>query len=69
MAIHNHDPRTPDPEPAPWELPVPFDDRQLPSFPAWVLPGWLRDFVLAESTATQTPHDLAGLLALAVLST
>jgi hypothetical protein len=30
------------------------------------LPGWQRDFVLAEATATQTPPDLAATLVLAV---
>jgi replicative DNA helicase len=34
-----------------------------------VLPGWLGDQVAAVTTATQTPPDLAGMLALAVLAT
>jgi replicative DNA helicase len=34
-----------------------------------VLPGWLGEYVAAVATATQTPSDLAGMLALAVLAT
>lgn len=41
----------------------------LPAFPVDVLPDWLRDEVSAIAEATQTPDDLAGMLALAVLST
>ena len=40
-----------------------------PAFPVEVLPGWLGDYVAAVATATQTPPDLAGMLALAVLAT
>jgi hypothetical protein len=39
------------------------------AFPVEVLPGWLGDYVAAVATATQTPPDLAGMLALAVLAT
>jgi replicative DNA helicase len=53
-----------------WELPVPFGATGLvPTFPVEVLPGWLSDYVAAVATATQTPPDLAGMLALAVLAT
>jgi replicative DNA helicase len=41
----------------------------LPTFPVEVLPGWLGEYVAAVATATQTPPDLAGMLALAVLAT
>ena len=41
----------------------------VPSFPVEVLPGWLGEHVAAVATATQTPPDLAGMLALAVLAT
>ena len=41
----------------------------LPAFPVEVLPGWLGEYVAAVATATQTPPDLAGMLALAVLAT
>ena len=51
---------------AAWEPPVPFHEFCLPVFPTAALPGWLQAFVEAEATATQTPRDLAGLLALAV---
>jgi replicative DNA helicase len=53
-----------------WEPPVPFGAAgQVPPFPVEVLPAWLGDYVAAVATATQTPPDLAGMLALAVLAT
>jgi hypothetical protein len=50
----------------PWPEVAAFDDYDLPQFPIEALPRVLRDWVTAESHATQTPPDLAGLLALAV---
>ncbi len=50
----------------PWDPPGPIDRPRLPSFPAVVLPEPLRAWVIATAEATQTPPDLAGLLALAV---
>jgi replicative DNA helicase len=41
----------------------------VPAFPVEALPGWLGNYVAAVATATQTPPDLAGMLALAVLAT
>jgi replicative DNA helicase len=53
-----------------WALPVPFGATAgTPAFPVEVLPGWLGEYVAAVATATQTPPDLAGMLALAVLAT
>jgi replicative DNA helicase len=53
-----------------WEPPVPFGAAGgVPAFPVEVLPGWLGEYVAAVATATQTPPDLAGMLALAVLAT
>jgi replicative DNA helicase len=53
-----------------WEPPIPLGAvGTLPAFPVEVLPGWLGDQVAAVATATQTPPDLAGMLALAVLAT
>lgn len=46
-----------------------FDRFDLPEFPTDALPSPLREFVLAVAEATQTPPDLAGLLALAVAGT
>jgi|CXWL01.1.fsa_nt_gi hypothetical protein len=51
-----------------WEAPIPFESFRLPSFPADALPSWLRRFVEGESLATQTPPDLAAMLALAALA-
>ena len=53
-----------------WAPPIPFGvGGELPSFPVEVLPAWLGDYVAAVATATQTPPDLAGMLAFAVLAT
>lgn len=52
----------------PWPKIVPFDAMDLPDFPTHSLPDTLRQWVEEESHATQTPADLAGLLALAVCS-
>jgi replicative DNA helicase len=53
-----------------WTPPIPLGVAgDVPAFPIEVLPGWLGDFVAAVATATQTPPDLAGMLALAVLAT
>ncbi len=50
---------------APWETPVSFQSHRLPPFPTVSLPTWMRQLVERLSVATQTPPDLAGLLALA----
>ena len=53
-----------------WEPPISFGAAgEVPAFPVEVLPGWLGEYVAAVATATQTPPDLAGMLALAVLAT
>ncbi|MBF6046384.1 DUF3987 domain-containing protein [Streptomyces sp. NRRL B-1677] len=56
--------------PETWEDPIPLTGRrERPAFPAHVLPTWMRDFVAAVAEETQTPVDLAGSIALAVLAT
>jgi hypothetical protein len=52
-----------------WQQPVPFEERSVPDFPADVLTPWVREWVLGESEATQTPVDLPGMLSFSVLST
>lgn len=52
-----------------WEPPLPLGTAALPPFPLDALPPVLRAFVAALAVATQTPPDLAGLLALAALAT
>jgi replicative DNA helicase len=53
-----------------WAPPIPFGATgNVPAFPVEVLPAWLGEYVAAVATATQTPPDLAGMLALAVLAT
>jgi replicative DNA helicase len=52
------------------EPPMPLGTTGVvPAFPVEALPGWLGEYVAAVATATQTPPDLAGMLALAVLAT
>lgn len=51
-----------------WLEVVSFDVLDVPEFPTRALPDVLRQWVEAESHATQTPADLAALLALAVCS-
>jgi hypothetical protein len=56
--------------PGGWQPPIPLGAAgALPPFPIDVLPGWLGQYVAAVATATQTPPDLGGMLALAVLAT
>src|SRR5262249_54345738 len=51
-----------------WDLPLTFSEFHVPPFPLFTLPTWLREFVGAESVATQTPADLAAMLGLDVLA-
>lgn len=51
-----------------WDTPIPFDDFDLPMFPTDTLPEWLRNFVIAEARATQTPPDLTAMLGLSVIA-
>src|SRR5262249_54019473 len=54
-------------EPPPWPEPMPLDGTPLgPPFPAECLPSWLGGWVEEEARATQTPPDLAAMLALAI---
>jgi replicative DNA helicase len=64
------DTRTAAPGERRWEPPIPVGAAgEVPGFPVEMLPGWLGEYVAAVATATQTPPDLAGMLALAVLAT
>lgn len=52
-----------------WDPPLPLDGHgALPPFPVHVFPNWLRDQVASVAQATQTPVDLAGMIALSVLA-
>ncbi|KAF0170062.1 MAG: DnaB domain-containing protein helicase domain-containing protein [Limisphaerales bacterium] len=55
--------------PEPWGTPIDFNDYSPPAFPTRALPEYLRAWVEAESEATQTPADFAGVMALAVIAT
>ncbi len=57
-----------DGETRPWEPPVPFHEFHLPPFPTDALPGWLREYVEASATETQTPPDLPAMVSLGALS-
>jgi hypothetical protein len=51
--------------PPPWEDYIPLGPEYIqPAFPLDVLPSWLRNWCEAEAVATQTPLDLAAVLAL-----
>jgi replicative DNA helicase len=64
------DTRTAAPGERRWESPIPFGAAgEVPGFPVEILPGLLGEYATAVATATQTPPDLAGMLALAVLAT
>jgi replicative DNA helicase len=53
-----------------WSPPIPLGVADVvPAFPVDALPSWLGEYVTAVATATQSPPDLAGMLALAVLAT
>jgi hypothetical protein len=53
-----------------WEPPVPVGvPGEVPAFPVEALPSWMGEYVAAVATATQTPPDLGGMLALAVMAT
>lgn len=52
-----------------WGGVLPFHSADLPPFPLDILPHWLRAYVESVTETMQTPPDLAGMLALAVLST
>ena len=54
-----------DPE---WEMPIPFDEYSLPSFPINTLPEVIRNYAIAIAESTQTPIDMAATSAIAVLS-
>lgn len=54
--------------PIQWDTPIPFDDFDLPEFPADTLPPAVRDYVLAVAETTQTAVDMAAVASLAILS-
>lgn len=57
------------PTQTPTDAPIAFDESgDLPTFPIQALPPTLRDFVLAEAEATQTPTDMAAMLVLGACS-
>ncbi|MBA9002050.1 DUF3987 domain-containing protein [Thermomonospora cellulosilytica] len=52
-----------------WPDPTPLSSApQLPRFPIWCLPDWAGEYAASVAEVTQTPPDLAGCLALAVLA-
>ena len=52
-----------------WPDPVPLSAApEVPTFPLWALPDWLGEYAACLAEVTQTPADLAGCLALAVLA-
>lgn len=56
------------PSPIKWEIPIPFEKADLPSFPTEALPKVVRDYVTAVAESTQTPVDMSASAALAILA-
>lgn len=56
------------PSPVKWEIPIPFEKANLPSFPTESLPKVVRDYVTAVAESTQTPVDMSASAALAILA-
>jgi hypothetical protein len=55
--------------PEPWPArPRPFVDEALPLFPTHLLPEWMAAMVEGAAEETQTPPDVAGMIALASLA-
>ena len=54
--------------PIQWDIPIPFDDFNLPEFPADTLPPVVRGYVQAVAETTQTSVDMAAVASLAILS-
>ena len=51
-----------------WEQPIPFEEVELPPFPVDALPNRVRPYAEAVAETTQTPVDMAGTAALAVMA-
>lgn len=51
-----------------WEVPIPFDNIEVPDFPIDALPSDVGDYVVALSEQNQTPVDMTATISLAVLS-
>ncbi len=56
-------------EPPSWEEPIPFSRFTAAPFPVDALPKEIADFVAAVAESTQTPVDMAGTVAISILST
>lgn len=52
-----------------WPELVPLGEHDRPQFPVDVFPPWLSEYIRAVAVSTQTPPDLASMLALSVLAT
>jgi len=51
-----------------WGEIIPFDEYEVPLFPIEMFPKWLRDYIEDVAEHTQTPVDMACMMALSVLS-
>lgn len=51
-----------------WDSIIPLNERPLLPFPIEVFPDAIKNYCLAVSEATQTPIDMAGVIALSVLA-
>lgn len=55
--------------PITWEEPIPFGKFLMAKFPVDALPPAIGEYVAAQSESTQTPVDMAGSIALAMIAT
>ncbi|SCV19933.1 Hyphotheical protein [Bacillus cereus] len=51
-----------------WGEIITFDEYEVPLFPVEVFPKWLREYIEGVAEQTQTPVDMACMMALSVLS-
>ncbi len=51
-----------------WEVPISFDEYDLPVFPVDALPSAIGDYVTALAESTQTPVDMAATSSLAIMA-
>lgn len=52
-----------------WSEPIPFESAETEAFPLDALPPVLSEYVSAVAESTQTPVDMAGTVAISILST
>ncbi|MCM3636377.1 YfjI family protein [Sporosarcina luteola] len=52
-----------------WEVPIDFNNRNLPKIETEVFPYWIKNFIHGVAEESQTPPDASAMASIAVLST